>query len=308
MQEPDVHRHRVGVVEQPGVGALGEHVLRQVVQEAEGPQAAEHAADPERVGDGLAQPEAGRDLEVGQRRRVAADVDRVDDEVGPRHRRRPVERGRGSSPAGCAAPPRSGPAPRPARARRGSMSCMTSVRRAEVVEGQQVAQQLAGELRRTGTDEADGSHAGSMSRWRQNEQDRTGFLLASGQTAHLRGENAVMTDVGRLRLRRCSSSVTSTRISSFDGRRRARASVRSSSCSSTADLVIGGSAGITAHGFARLGRPVALAAAVGADSFGATRDRRAGRRRRRRRARSQSGRTCRPGSPSSCRPGRTAQS
>lgn len=38
---------------------------------------------------------------------------------------------------------------------------------------------------------------------------------------------------------------------------------------STADLVIGGSAGITAHGFARLGRPVALAAAVGADSFGA---------------------------------------
>jgi sugar/nucleoside kinase (ribokinase family) len=36
-----------------------------------------------------------------------------------------------------------------------------------------------------------------------------------------------------------------------------------------AALVIGGSAGITAHGFARLGRPVALAAAIGADSFGA---------------------------------------
>ncbi len=38
---------------------------------------------------------------------------------------------------------------------------------------------------------------------------------------------------------------------------------------STASLVIGGSAGITAHGFARLGRPVALVAAIGTDSFGA---------------------------------------
>jgi ribokinase len=37
---------------------------------------------------------------------------------------------------------------------------------------------------------------------------------------------------------------------------------------SAADLVIGGSAGITAHGFARLARPVTLAAAIGADRFG----------------------------------------
>jgi hypothetical protein len=36
VQEVDVHRHRVGVVEQPGVGALGAHVLREVVEEAEG--------------------------------------------------------------------------------------------------------------------------------------------------------------------------------------------------------------------------------------------------------------------------------
>jgi ribokinase len=35
-----------------------------------------------------------------------------------------------------------------------------------------------------------------------------------------------------------------------------------------ADLVIGGSAGITAHGVARLGRPVSLVAAIGADTFG----------------------------------------
>ncbi len=35
-----------------------------------------------------------------------------------------------------------------------------------------------------------------------------------------------------------------------------------------ATLLIGGSAGITAHGFARLGRPVSLVAAVGSDVFG----------------------------------------
>jgi ribokinase len=35
-----------------------------------------------------------------------------------------------------------------------------------------------------------------------------------------------------------------------------------------AELVIGGSAGIAAHGLARLGRPVSLVAAVGADLFG----------------------------------------
>jgi ribokinase len=37
-----------------------------------------------------------------------------------------------------------------------------------------------------------------------------------------------------------------------------------------AATVIGGSAGITAHGFARLGRPVTLVAAIGPDLFGAT--------------------------------------
>jgi ribokinase len=36
-----------------------------------------------------------------------------------------------------------------------------------------------------------------------------------------------------------------------------------------ADLVIGGSAAITAHAFARLGRPVSLSAAIGTDDFGA---------------------------------------
>ena len=36
----------------------------------------------------------------------------------------------------------------------------------------------------------------------------------------------------------------------------------------SSDLVIGGSAGITAHGLARLGRPVSLVAAIGPDTFG----------------------------------------
>ena len=76
-------RHRVRVVEEPGVGRteLGhlaperEHVLR-------GAQRAEDAADAERVADRLAKPVARRELEVAQRRLVAADLDHVEHEVG----------------------------------------------------------------------------------------------------------------------------------------------------------------------------------------------------------------------------------
>lgn len=44
-----------------------------------------------------------------------------------------------------------------------------------------------------------------------------------------------------------------------------------------ADLLVGGSAGITAHAFARLGRPVSLLAAVGTDVFAAVQRRELGR-------------------------------
>jgi hypothetical protein len=77
-----VHRHRVGVVQEPGVGAQVRHVAGEGVQDGEGAQAPEDAADPDRVGDGLVETEAGRDLEVAHGRLVHAHLDHVDDVVG----------------------------------------------------------------------------------------------------------------------------------------------------------------------------------------------------------------------------------
>ena len=56
-----------------------------------GAQRAEDAADPERVGDRLPQAVARRDLEVAQRRLVAADLHHVEHEVGAVDRGAPVE-------------------------------------------------------------------------------------------------------------------------------------------------------------------------------------------------------------------------
>ena len=78
------HRHRVDVVEEPRVGADGLHVVGEVEADGDGPQGAEDAADAQRVGDGLAQAVLLGDLEVDDRARVvAADLDGVDDVVGP---------------------------------------------------------------------------------------------------------------------------------------------------------------------------------------------------------------------------------
>ena len=83
---------------------------------------AEDAADPERVGDRLAQPVAGRDLEVEQRRLVASDLHHVEHVVGTVERGPALEvrRDRGEAPR----------SPRDVRAiasavasRSGSMSC-----------------------------------------------------------------------------------------------------------------------------------------------------------------------------------------
>ena len=64
-------------------------------------QRAEDAADPERVADRLAQAVGGGDLEVEQRRRVAADLDHVDHVVGARRAR--ARRSRWASMRGAAA-------------------------------------------------------------------------------------------------------------------------------------------------------------------------------------------------------------
>ena len=81
MEVRDVHGHRVGVVEQPRVGAHLCHVAGDVGQDREGPQAAEDSADADGVADGLVQPVARRNLEVPHRGLVHADRDDVDDVV-----------------------------------------------------------------------------------------------------------------------------------------------------------------------------------------------------------------------------------
>jgi hypothetical protein len=151
---PDVHRHRVGVVEQPGVRADLEHVAGQVTEEGEGAQATEHAADAEGVRDRLPDAEPFRDVEVGERGRVPADRHGVDHEV------RAVERGAAVGARDHlgrrAVLPDGGP---------GDRLGQGEPTRVEVVQHdpgggqggfrQQVAEQLPGELDRAGADETD---------------------------------------------------------------------------------------------------------------------------------------------------------
>ena len=91
VQVQQVHRHRVGVVQQPRVGAEFGDVGGERTQHGEGAQGSEDAADAEGVADGLAQSVAGGDLEVGAGGRRHADLDGVDDEVGAVERRAPLE-------------------------------------------------------------------------------------------------------------------------------------------------------------------------------------------------------------------------
>jgi hypothetical protein len=88
---PDVHRHRVGVVEQQRVGAELAHVGREGRQCGERAQRPKDPADAGRVADRLAQAVARRQLEVGDRRRDAADLDHIDDEVSAVEGFAPVE-------------------------------------------------------------------------------------------------------------------------------------------------------------------------------------------------------------------------
>ena len=160
-QVADVHRHRVGVVEQPRVRADRLHVSGECVEEAEGAQAAEDAADAERVGDRLAHPEGLGHVEVRERRRVTADVHGVDHEVGTVEGGAPV---RGRADDGLAPVVPHGDAgdllgePEPC----GVVVVHDQGQRAEVVVGEQVAEQLPGELGGAGADEAQGGHRQSI--------------------------------------------------------------------------------------------------------------------------------------------------
>ena len=79
---PTVHRHGVGVVEQPGMWAEFGHVRADGEQNGDRAQGAEDGAHPARVGDRLPQAVLLRDLEVRQGRFVHADLDHVDGEIG----------------------------------------------------------------------------------------------------------------------------------------------------------------------------------------------------------------------------------
>jgi hypothetical protein len=90
---PDVHGHRVGVVEQPGLRADLPHVVRDAAQYRERAQRPEDPADAHRVADCLTQAVPCGDLEVAHGGRVHADLDRVDDVVRAVQRGPPVEAG-----------------------------------------------------------------------------------------------------------------------------------------------------------------------------------------------------------------------
>ena len=181
VQVLDIHRHRVRVIQQPGVRRFGAHVRGQAVKETESPQPSEDPAHPERVRDGLTNAVAGRHLEVGQRGRVTPDAHRVDHEVGTAHRFCAVQR-----------PSDGGVTTMPLDRDAGQALCELKSLRVDVVHDQverpdvvvfeQVTQQLSSELGRASTDETDGGHAASMSRRARRGQDCAVFLSVCGHT------------------------------------------------------------------------------------------------------------------------------
>jgi len=80
---PAGHRHWVHVLQEVCVRAELLHVTAEIDHDRDRPEPAHDAADPDRVADRLAQPEALRDLEVGHGRGpVAADLHHRDDVIG----------------------------------------------------------------------------------------------------------------------------------------------------------------------------------------------------------------------------------
>jgi hypothetical protein len=155
MKERHVHGHRVGVVEQPRIGAHLRHVLGNPGENREGPQSAEDASDPDGVSDGLIQPVARRDVEITLGRLEHPDLDGVDDVVGTVERPAPI---RGGVDLGCGTG-------RPCRCTRDHLRCRQPID-IDVVQDdsgcgqlgkrEDVAKQLAGELDAACADDHDG--------------------------------------------------------------------------------------------------------------------------------------------------------
>ena len=84
-------RHRIGVVEEPGVRTDLFQLMRKIQHDGNRAEGAEDSADAERVGDRLAQTIFFRDFEVDHRRGlVSADLDGIDDKIGVLQRFLPV--------------------------------------------------------------------------------------------------------------------------------------------------------------------------------------------------------------------------
>ncbi len=93
VQRPRQDRHRVGIVQQQRVRAELLHILRDVEHDRDRAQATHDATDAERVADRLPQTILLGNLEIPDGRRlVPADLDHVDDVVGPLQRLAPVGR------------------------------------------------------------------------------------------------------------------------------------------------------------------------------------------------------------------------
>ena len=160
---PHVHRHRVGVVQQPCVGADLTHVGGQLGEHREGAQRAEHATDARRVADGLLQTVGRGDPQVRDGRGDPTDLDHVDHEVSTGQRLAAVQR---------RTHPRTG-AELLVQAPRGAlgdgeplgidvMQGELDIR--ELGELEEVGAQLTGEDHTACTDERDSDHAGDTAR------------------------------------------------------------------------------------------------------------------------------------------------
>ena len=100
----EVHRHRVGVVEQPCVGTHAAHVRGDRVERRKRAQRSEDPADTEGVGDRLPDAVPCRYLEVDPSRCQAAHLNHVDHEVGTVERLGPIKVRRRRSASRSAAP------------------------------------------------------------------------------------------------------------------------------------------------------------------------------------------------------------
>ena len=157
VHRPDEHPHRVRVVEQQRPRACLGHVGRDPQHDRDRPQAAENAADVDRVVDRVRETVAARDVEVQLGGPRATDLDRVDDEVGAGERLPAVEGpgdGRG----------RSQDAGRPGRHALGRPEAVRvdvvhhELGLAQLRVRQDVAQQVPGELHAARSDEHDPGH------------------------------------------------------------------------------------------------------------------------------------------------------